>query len=85
MSYRPEVGLGLAHARNAEKLITLTAMPAYDPINTVKIILIISYPMDVWVIKACFWSSVNPVGIASQKIACEMYRSQSVSVIRVGS
>ena len=41
---------------NAEKLMTLIAIPAYDPINIVKIILIISYAMDVWVIKACFQS-----------------------------
>ena len=41
---------------NAEKLMTLIAIPAYDPINIVKIILIISCTMDVWVIKACFWS-----------------------------
>ena len=40
---------------NAEKLMTLIAIPAYDPINIVKIILIISCTMDVWVIKACFW------------------------------
>ena len=39
---------------NAEKLMTLIAIPAYDPINIVKIILIISCAMDVWVIKACF-------------------------------
>ena len=39
---------------NAEKLMTLIAIPAYDPINIVKIILIISCTMDVWVIKACF-------------------------------
>ena len=42
------------HARKAEKLITLMAIPAYDPINIVKIILIINYPIDVWVIKARF-------------------------------
>ena len=42
------------HARKAEKLITLIAIPAYDPINIVKIILIITCPMDVWVIKARF-------------------------------
>lgn len=30
------------HARKAEKLMTLTAMPAYDPIIRVSIILIIS-------------------------------------------
>ena len=35
------------HAKKAEKLIRLIAIPAYDPINIVKIILIISYPMDV--------------------------------------
>ena len=42
------------HARKAEKLITLIAIPAYDPISIVNIILIISCPMDVCVIKACF-------------------------------
>ena len=42
------------HARKAEKLITLIAIPAYDPISIVNIILIISCPMDVWVIKARF-------------------------------
>jgi len=43
------------YARNAEKLITPTASPAYDPISRGNIILIISYTMDVWVIKACFF------------------------------
>ena len=47
-------GLQSHHARKAEKLMTLMAIPAYDPINIVKIILIISCPMDVCVIKACF-------------------------------
>ena len=42
------------HARKAEKLITLIAMPAYDPINKVNIILIIRLTIDVQVIKACF-------------------------------
>ena len=46
------------HARKAEKLITLIAIPAYDPINIVKIILIITCPMDVWVIKARFGERV---------------------------
>ena len=45
---------GSIHAMNAEKLMTLIAIPAYDPINIVKIILIISCAMDVCVIKACF-------------------------------
>ena len=44
---------------NAEKLMTLIAIPAYDPINIVKIILIISYTMDVCVIKACFCQLQN--------------------------
>ena len=44
---------------NAEKLITLIAIPAYDPINIVKIILIISCTMDVCVINACFWQLEN--------------------------
>ena len=35
------------HAKKAEKLIRLIAIPAYDPINIVKIILIISCTMDV--------------------------------------
>ncbi len=48
-------------ARKAEKLITLIAIPAYDPINIVKIILIINCWMDVWVIKACFQSGENIV------------------------
>ena len=42
------------HARKAEKLITLIAIPAYDPTIKVNIILIISCMMDVYVIKACF-------------------------------
>ena len=42
------------HARKAEKLITLIAIPAYDPTIKVNIILIISCTMDVYVIKACF-------------------------------
>ena len=42
------------HARKAETLITLIATPAYDPTIKVNIILIISYTMDVCVIKACF-------------------------------
>ena len=49
----------ITHARKAEKLMTLIAIPAYDPINIVKIILIINYPMDVWVIKACFSFMLN--------------------------
>ncbi len=44
------------HARKAEKLITLIAIPAYDPTIKVNIILIISCTMDVYVIKACFGS-----------------------------
>ena len=52
MATRPD--LLIAYARKAEKLITLIAMPAYDPINKVNIILIISLTMDVQVIKACF-------------------------------
>ena len=37
----------IAHARKAEKLITLIAIPAYDPTIKVNIILIISCTMDV--------------------------------------
>ena len=44
------------HARKAEKLITLIAIPEYDPTIKVNIILIISCTMDVYVIKACFGS-----------------------------
>ena len=44
---------------SAEKLITLIAIPAYDPINIVKIILIISCAMDVCVINACFCQLEN--------------------------
>ena len=44
------------HARKAEKLITLIAIPAYVPTIKVNIILIISCTMDVYVIKACFGS-----------------------------
>ena len=52
---------------NAEKLMTLIAIPAYDPINIVKIILIISCTMDVWVIKACFWSlEISAIRIMSK-------------------
>ena len=50
----------MVYARNAEKLITPTAIPAYDPISRGNIILIISYTMDVWVIKACFWIALYP-------------------------
>ena len=39
--------LRIAHARKAEKLIMLIAIPAYDPTINVNIILIISYTMDV--------------------------------------
>ena len=38
---------GTGHAMKAEKLITLIAIPAYDPTINVNIILIISCTMDV--------------------------------------
>ena len=61
MSHRAYAGQdcadpGTGHAMKAEKLITLIAIPAYDPTINVNINLIISCTMDVQVIKACFRS-----------------------------